>query len=192
MISRNTKKIILYLLKNFENNSINQISRKLNISVGSAFKILKNLEMKKFVLSENIGNVKKYWLNFEEDQTIKICEFLLIEERNNLKGFAKIYFEELKEFENANLIILFGSILDKKSFNDVDVLFMTNKIKQVNDFCLSISRSRSKPIVPLILKEQDLINKVKIKNEVILDIIRKGIVIKGESVFLEVIKNARY
>ena len=39
MIPKNTKKILLYLLKNFELNNINQISKKLKISVGSSFKI---------------------------------------------------------------------------------------------------------------------------------------------------------
>ena len=54
MIPKNTKKIILYLLRNLELVNINQISKKLSISVGSAFKILKDLGKDNIVLSSNL------------------------------------------------------------------------------------------------------------------------------------------
>ena len=86
MIPKNTKKIIIYLLKNLELVNINQISKKLSISVGSAFKILKDLEKNNIVLSSNLGNAKFYQINLNNEETIKWCEILLSEERRNLKG----------------------------------------------------------------------------------------------------------
>lgn len=191
MIAKNTKMILSYLLRNFELNNINQISRELNISIGSTFKILKDLERSEIVLVSNFGNAKYYKINLQNNETIKICELILLEEKRNLKGYSKIYANEIKSFKYADLIILFGSILKIKSFNDVDVLFVTNKIKVITKFCLDISKTKSKPVVPLIIRKEDLINELKKNKESILDIIKTGVVLKGESVFLEVIKNAR-
>ncbi len=191
MIPKNTKKIILYLLRNLELVNINQISKKLNISVGSGFKILKDLEKNNIAMSSNLGNAKFYQINLKNEETIKWCEILLLEERRNLKGYSKIYAEEIQKFERAELIILFGSVLGNKDFNDVDVLFITNKPKEVTKFCLNLSKVRTKPVVPLILKKEDFIKEIKNNKEVVLNILKAGIVLKGESVFSEVLKNVK-
>jgi len=189
MIPKNTIKIIRYLLRNFELRNINQISKEINISLGSTFKILKDLEKNEIVLLKKLGNANYYILNLKNQETNRLCELILLEEKRNLKSYAKIYSDEIKNFKNADLIILFGSILKNKQFNDVDVLFVTNKIKEVNKFCLEISKIRTKPITPLILKKSDLVKEIDNRKESILEIIKTGIVLKGESVFLEVIKN---
>ena len=191
MIPKNTKKIILYLLRNLELVNINQLSKKLNISVGSAFKILKELGKSNIVTSSNLGNAKFYQINLNNEETIRWCEILLSEERRNLKGYSKIYAEEIQKFEYAESIILFGSVLSNKDFNDVDVLFITNKPKEVTKFCLSLSKVRTKPVVPLILRKEDFLREIKNKKDVILTILKTGIILKGESIFLEVLKNVK-
>jgi len=191
MIPKNTKKIIIYLLRNLEIVNINQISKNLEISVGSAFKILKELEKNNLVLSSNLGNAKFYQINLNNEETIKWCEILLSEERRNLKGYSKIYAEEIQKFEHSELIILFGSVLNNKDFNDVDVLFITNKPKEVTRFCLNLSKIRTKPVVPLILKKEDFIKEIKNKKEVALNILKTGIILKGESALLKVLKNVK-
>ena len=191
MIPKNTKKIILYLLRNLELVNINQISKKLSISVGSAFKILKDLEKSNIVVSSSLGNAKFYQINLNNEDTMRWCEILLSEERRNLKGYSKIYAEEIQKFEHSELIILFGSVLNNKDFNDVDVLFITNKPKEVTKFCLNLSKIRTKPVVPLILKKEDLIKEIKNKKEVVLNILKTGIILRGDSVFLEVLKNVK-
>ena len=191
MIPKNTKKIILYLLRNLELVNINQISKKVDISVGSAFKILKDLEKSNIALSSSLGNAKFYQINLNNEETIRWCEILLSEERRKLKGYSKVYAEEIQKFEHAELIILFGSVLGIKVFNDVDVLFITNKPKEVTKFCLNLSKIRTKPVVPLILKKEDLIMEIKNKKEVILNILKIGIILKGESEFIRVLKNVR-
>ena len=190
MIPKNTKKIIIYLLRNLEIVNINQISKNLEISVGSAFKILKELEKNNLVLSSNLGNAKFYQINLNNEETIKWCEILLSEERRNLKGYSKIYAEEIQKFEHSELIILFGSVLNNKDFNDVDVLFITNKPKEVTRFCLNLSKIRTKPVVPLILKKEDFIKEIKNKKEVALNILKTGIILKGESALLKFSKKS--
>ena len=59
----------------------------------------------------------------------------------------------------------------------------------MNDFCLDISKVRTKPVVPLILGKDDLIKEIMVEKEPILDMIKNGVVLKGESAFLEVLKN---
>jgi len=191
MIPKNTKKIILYLLRNLELVNINQISKILNISVGSAFKILKDLEKNEIVQSKNLGNAKFYQINLKNNEAIRWCEILLLEERRTLKGYSKVYAEEIQKFENSSLIILFGSVLSNKDFNDVDVLFISNKPKEVTKYCLNLSKIRTKPVVPLILTKEDLIKEIYNKKEVILNILKTGVILRGESVFLEVLKNAK-
>jgi len=191
MIPKNTKKIILYLLRNLELVNINQISKLLDISVGSSFKILKDLEKNNIVLSSSLGNAKFYQINLNNEETIKWCEILLSEERRNLKGYSKIYAEEIQKFEYAELIILFGSVLNNKDFNDVDVLFITNKPKEATKFCLSLSKVRTKPVVPLILKKEDFIKEIKDKKEVALNILKTGVILRGESALLRVLKNVK-
>ncbi len=191
MIPKNTRKIILYLLRNLELVNINQISKNLDISVGSAFKILKELEKNNILLSSNLGNAKFYQINLKNEETIKWCEILLLEEKRNLKGYSKIYGDEIQRFEHAELIILFGSILNNKEHNDIDVLFVTNKPKEVTKFCLNLSKIRTKPLVPLILKKEDFVNEIRNKKDVILNIIKTGIILKGASIFLDVLKNAK-
>ncbi|HLC80840.1 MAG TPA: hypothetical protein VJG31_03640 [Candidatus Nanoarchaeia archaeon] len=191
MIPKNTAKVIMFLLRNTDKfgYNINQIAKLNKISVGSAFKILKELEKDKIILKEEISNASNYKLNFYNSETIKLCELLLLAEKRNLKGYAKIYADDIIKFKDAEMIILFGSVLKSKEFNDVDVLFITSQTKKVNEFCLEISRVRTKPVVPLILKQEDLIKTLKQRKEVIISLMKEGIVLKGESIFLEVIKN---
>ena len=191
MIPKNTATIILFLLKNVGEfgYNINQISKLNKISVGSAFKILKELEKDKIILKKDISNASHYKLNYDNLETIKLCEFLLLGEKRNLKGYAKIYVEEIVGFKEAEMIILFGSVLKGKNFNDIDVLFITNQTKKVTNFCLEISKIRTKPVVPLILKKEDLIKLLKQQKEAMVGMIKEGIVLKGESIFMEVVKN---
>ena len=193
MISKNTAKLIRFLLRNMEDYGYNsnQIAKYLKISVGSSFKILKDLEKNKIVIAQSIGNAINYNLNLVNPETVKLCELLLLEEKRQLSGYAKLYAESLQKFEKAELIILFGSVLTKKEFNDVDVLFVTHKSKEVNDFCLELSKIRAKHVVPLILKKGDLIKELRNKKEAIVSLMSRGAILKGESVFVEIIKNVK-
>lgn len=191
MIPKNTSKILLFLLKNISEYgfNINKISKLNNISVGSAFKILKELEQNDIVILNEINNASNYKLNFDSQETIKLCELLLMSEKRELKGYSKIYADDILKFQEAELIILFGSILKNESFNDVDVLFLSSDVKKIRKFCLDISKVRTKPVVPLILKKEDLIEELKNKKESLIEIVKNAIILKGESLFLEIIKD---
>jgi predicted nucleotidyltransferase len=193
MISTNAAKLIRFLLRNLEGYgyNINRLAKSLQISVGSSFKILKGLEKEQLVIAQSIGNAINYNLNLDNPETIKICELLILKEKRQLSGYSKLYAESLGKFDKAEMIILFGSVLSKKEFNDIDVLFVADRAKEVNDFCLDITKTRTKPIVPLILKKKDLIEGLKKRNEALVSLVKEGVVLKGESTFIEVIRDAK-
>jgi hypothetical protein len=56
---------------------------------------------------------------------------------------------------------------------------------------LELSKLRTKPVIPLILNKKDLIKEIKNKNEAILSLVREGVILRGESVFVNILKNAR-
>jgi len=192
MIPLNTSKMIMQLLRHPQKpgHNINQLAKELRISVGSSFKVLKELEKHEMVLLTRLSNASYYRLNLSNPQTEDICTFLLIEEKKGLKGYAKIYSDELQAYNKAEMIVLFGSVLKTKDFNDVDALFITTGAKGVSKFCLEISQVRSKPVIPLVMRKEELISEIKEGKEAIMDVVKKGIVLHGESVFVEVMRDA--
>jgi DNA-binding MarR family transcriptional regulator len=189
MVKGNEKKIVGYLSRNPEGYNMNQLARKLGISVGSVHKILKKLEVAGFVIVRPMGNAKYYYLNLVNPEVFKLAELLLLEEKRLLKDFAKVYANDLEGFRGAKGIILFGSILNKKEFNDVDVLFLDSSATEVEKFISEIEKVRSKPLSPFILTKKDLIAGLKEGKNSLQEIMKKGVVLKGEKLFLEVIKN---
>lgn len=132
MLPVNLTKIIEFLARNIPSKfNVNQLSRELKISVGSAYKILKSLEKKDILFSQKIGNGIYYALNLNSKEAKNIVELVLIESRNKTltkNPHASIYANDLKDAEKlSRAIILFGSILDTKDAKDIDALFIIDK-----------------------------------------------------------------
>ena len=196
ILSNNTFKIINFLIRNLELYNINQIARPLDLSVGSVHKILKTLEKRNIVNIRELGNAIYYSINLNNNEAVKLSELVSIEGKNNIlreNKTANVYAQDLAKF-NAKLIILFGSILTKKNeAKDIDVLFIIKnkeQVNEINNFCLEISKIRTKKVNPLIMLEQDFVNNLKDKNKAIQDLIKNGIILKGEEIFIRTIKNA--
>jgi DNA-binding Lrp family transcriptional regulator len=187
MLPKNTSKIIEFLLRNIaQQYNINQIANELKISVGSSHKILKKLENEKFVKCKALGNAIYYSLDLENRQTRKVTELVLIESKNGAlqkNSRAKVYAKDLQQAEQfSKTIILFGSILEQKEPEDVDVLFLVHKgnVRKVEDLCLRLSSLKPKKIIPLIMTAKDFTNNLKTQDVVVLDILKKGVVLYGE------------
>ena len=196
MMPKNTMLIISLLLRNPLNKyNVNQIARELDVSVGSAYKIVKHLEKKEILKSMRMANAICYSLNMENREARKICEISIIEDKDRKLSenpVAKVYAKELENYPSRSTV-LFGSILTgKERAKDVDALFIIGgkkEVKKVNSFCLEVSRTKTKPIVPFIMTALDLRNNLQGKNPVVLDIIKTGIVLSGEDVIVEAILN---
>ena len=196
ILPNNTFKIINFLIRNLELYNINQMARALDLSVGSVHKILKTLEKRNIVNIKELGNAIYYKINLNNNEAVKLSELVSIEGKNNIlmeNKIADIYAQDLVKFD-AKLIILFGSILTKKNeAKDIDVLFIIKhkeQVNEINNFCLEISKIRTKKVNPLIMLEQDFVNNLKDKNKAIQDLIKNGVILKGEEIFIRAIRNA--
>lgn len=177
-----------------EKHNINQVAKTLTISVGSAHKIVKELEKDSIIVSERMGNALFYRLNLRSRESRRITELILMERRKRILSenpIARVYADAL-ETCRAEAVILFGSLLtEQEKAKDVDVLFLVTdntEVKKVNSFCLGLSKT--KPVVPLIMTKQDMRDKLREKNRVITDIMKKGVVLSGEDAVVEVLSGA--
>ena len=193
MIPKNTKSVIVFLLKHITEPgyNVNQLARELQISVSNVHKIIKELKEKKMLVIADFKTAIYYSLDLKSPDAVDFCKIVLREQQTKIPPVAKAYAEEIKKFKQSLFTIIYGSILSKKDFRDVDVLFITHKVKEVNDLCNSLIKIRTKPIDPLVRTKQDFIRNVKKKDPVILDIILKGIVVRGEDNFVEALKNGK-
>lgn len=195
MFPLNLTKIIEFLFRNIPNRyNVNQLSRELKISVGSAYKILKSLEKKSVLVSLKIGNGIYYVLNLDNKEAENVTELVLIESRNkslSKNSHASIYAKDFKDGEKlSKAIILFGSILERKDTKDVDILFIIDKgkSKAVEDFCMKLSNLRPKRTNPLLMTMADFKKNIKKQDKVIADILKKGIILFGEDAVIDILR----
>ncbi|OGX15052.1 MAG: hypothetical protein A2166_06445 [Omnitrophica WOR_2 bacterium RBG_13_41_10] len=195
MFPLNLTKIVEFLFRNTPNRfNVNQISRELKISVGSAYKILKSLEKKGILVSQKIGNGIYYVLNLDNKEAENITELVLMESRNkslSKNSHASIYAKDFKDGEKlSKAIILFGSILESKDAKDVDALFIIDKgkSKAVEDFCMKLSNLRPKRINPLLMTMADFKENIKKQDRVITDILKKGVILFGEDTVINILR----
>jgi DNA-binding Lrp family transcriptional regulator len=195
MFPLNFTKIVEFLFRSIPNKfNVNQISRELKISVGSAYKILKSLEKKGVLVSQQIGNGIYYVLNLDNKEAENITELVLIESRNkslSKNSHALIYAKDLKDAEKlSKAIILFGSILSSKDTKDVDVLFIIDKgeSRAVEDFCIRLSNLRPKSVNPMLMTMADFTANIGKQDKVITDILRKGVILFGEDVLINTLR----
>lgn len=197
MLPANLIKVVEFLFRNIPNKfNVNQVARDLKISVGSAYKILKSLEKKGVLVSQRVGNGIYYALNLDNKEAENITELVLMESRNKSlakNSSASIYAKDLKDAEKlCKAIILFGSILDTRDAKDVDALFIIDKgkSKAVEDFCMKLSNLRPKRVSPLLMTMTDFKSNIKKQDKVIADILRKGAILFGEGVLINVLRGA--
>jgi len=195
MFPLNLIKIVEFLFRNIPNRfNVNQISRELKISVGSAYKILKSLEKKGVLISQKIGNGIYYVLNLDNKEAENITELVLMESRSeslSKNSYASIYAKDLKDAEKlSKAVIFFGSILETKNANDIDVLFIIDKgrSKAVEDFCMKLSNLRPKRVNPLLMTMADFKENIKKQDKVITDILKKGVILFGEDAVINILR----
>lgn len=190
-LTKNEARIMDFLIRHDERNSINQIAKRLQISPMGAYKILKKLEKMKAVKAEKIGNASYYQFNPDEEIAIKMGELVLVQ--NELNSYAKVQaedFKRLKPFTHA--CILYGSVLSKgKDAGDIDAIIILDKEKfdLVKKQLEKLKDLKPKKIHDILMTSEDLASNLKGKNPAIIDAIKTGKVLWGSEVILEAIKN---
>jgi DNA-binding Lrp family transcriptional regulator len=191
-LTANEAKVMDFLVRHFdERHSINQVGLRLGISPKGAYKILKKLEGMKAIKPEEIGNAIYYKPNLQEEIGSKMAEFVLVQ--NELNNYAKVQADDLKNLKDITYgCILFGSVISKgKESRDIDVLLIIDEksFNKVHKELEKIKEMKPKKIHDVIMTKQDLLNNIKKKDDVILDIIKTGKILWGSDVILEGIRN---
>ena len=192
MLTDNQKKVLRYLIINQDNfPSINQVAKDNNLAPNGALKILNKFKEEGILKIKQISNIKAYYINYNNNITRNFLELALITKIEDKKIKNRI--NDLISLKNiSNICILFGSYIEKnKKPNDLDILFVLKKEnltkykKQLNEL---------KNIIPItihdmILTKEDLIQNIKMKKPIILNIIKNGYILWGHSDIVEVLIN---
>jgi len=193
-ITGNEAKVVNFLLRNFSSDyNINQIAKEVKLSPRGAFKILKKLGSNKILISQKVGNNVIYKINFENDVSLDICQFVLAEKETT--PYIQTWINDLQSLRAlTDMAILFGSILTKeKQANDVDILlvFPKENLAQVQEQIKKINQIKSKKNHAIVQTKEDLLNNVKKRDSALLEEIRTGMILWGRNILVEAIKHGQ-
>ena len=157
-----------------------------------ALKILKKLEKENILKPKKIGKATIYSINIKDNYARRYVELILSREELYANPKVKRWIQELKKIKNAELIILYGSVLKNQEPNDIDTLFIVNKNKfqKLQKEIEETNKINIKKIHPLYQTFEDIIDNLKKKHKPLLNAI-KGIVISGQEKFIEVYNESR-
>lgn len=190
-LSENEQKVINFLVRNFtEKYNINQIAKKLKLSPRGSYKILYKLESQAVLKSENLGNAIFYQLDYSKPLAIQLARLVLIE--REIKPRIKVIIEDLEPLKVVTkCAVLFGSILETAKANDIDLLLVLEKsrfsdMQKITD---QINKISPKKIHSIIQTKSDLLNNIKKRDKIVIDVIKKGMILWGEDLIVDCIRN---
>ncbi len=170
----------------------NSLSKVLGITSMGTLKILKRLEKEGVLKSMRVGKSGIYRINVDNEYARKYVTFLLASEAVNAGSVTKMWINEIRKLKNADVAVLFGSVLRKENPNDIDVLFVTDqeRFERLKEEVAERNRINIKPIHAVYQSSGDLVANIRKRDKVILKAI-KGIVVIGEEKFIGVYNESR-
>lgn len=191
MITNNEKKILRFLLANFNSDySINEIAKKCDLAPNGAYEILKKFEKKDILLIKKIANTKSYKINFDNIEAKKLLELILMPDYRESK--ISYRYNDLKPLEEVTkLCIIFGSYLKKEKPNDIDIIFVIRKVdyKKYSEILGKVKKIMPYKLHDVIQTKSDLEKSIKKGEKIIIQAISEGKVLWGHDFLIEVIKN---
>ncbi len=186
-LTEKEKEIVLVLAKDFTTlYNARSLSKHVGMSARGTLKALKVLEKFEFVSGLRVGKAIVYTLVFTE-HVRKLLPLLLFEEAQTR---ALRWVREFEDFK-AEAIVLFGSVLRGKGNNDVDVLLLVDsknhaivseQVKEKNTILI-------KPVHPVWQTRTDLEKNLKKPDKVVIEILKTGVVLKGQEIIAEVLEH---
>jgi DNA-binding MarR family transcriptional regulator len=186
-------KTVLRLVKSPETEyNANSLANVVGITPMGALKILKRLEKDSILKVRKVGKAFIYRINAEDDYARHYVALLLAREARYSKPQIKRWVVELKKVKNAEIIILYGSILEHDNPKDIDVLVVVDKTKflKIKKDIEEINKINIKKIHAVYQTFEDIVNNIKKRHNPILRAI-KGIVVAGEEKFIGVYNESR-
>jgi hypothetical protein len=194
----NKNSILKALLKDFSTkHTITSLSKSAGMTRVGIWKLLKNLELEKFVKLTPVGkgktSVYTVTLNWENSLVEKMLSIILTEEA--LKNQRWINnFSELEK--NVYFLIIYGSTLNSfKEANDIDLIGIVSKksnFRNIELILSKIQKTQLKKIHSLNFTETEFKNELKKPNKAFIDALNKGIILFGQENFVNFIKGMSY
>lgn len=192
-VTVNEMRLILTLIKDFDTDyNANKLSKVLDLTSMGALKILKRLEKKGFLKSKQLGKAVFYKPNFADEYARSYFIFLLKKESEESIPRVKRWFNELKRLcDYAVIGILFGSVIKKESYDDVDFLVVLDQShnKDVDRIVSELNKINVKHIHLVKQAVSDLKNNMIKGDKVILNAIKNGIIVFGYDKLIEVLSD---
>ncbi len=195
-ITENGKKALRLIFTDFSANyNSNNIREKIKLSNAGSLKLLRSLEKKGVLVSHKMGNAIFYKPPLENSYFLKLMELIFLD-NSNLSSFVKGWIYDISTLAPYTYgILLFGSILRKgKEANDVDVCLILKKGEDYNiveSKIKSMNEQNRLKIHPLYLTRKELEKKLKEKDKPLVDMVKTCVVVHGQSLFVEVLKNVQ-
>ena len=184
--------IAKYLFKHYKDRyNARQLSRILNINHAHANKLCNLLADKKLLVREEIGNSVFFSYEYDNNLAIKFMEYTLSLEEKEFPEWLSALSHSLKKFKDCiEMGLVFGSSINTKDFNDVDVLLMydiekSKDIKRIKD---EIRKSElvEKPIRYIDITEKDiLLNK---EDKIFYNMLSENLVFHNPEKYAEVVR----
>ncbi len=178
------KHIVLVLAKDFTAlYNARSLSKQVGMTPRGALKALKNLELLGLVKGRPFGRAIIYKLIYNEHAR-KLLPLLFFEEAQTAARWVKD-FEGFK----ARALIIFGSAIRGKGHNDVDLMMLIDQ-KEYELVQKQVEEKNAllvKPIHAVWQTRSDLEKNLKRSDPVVVEIIKSGIVLKGQEIITEVL-----
>ena len=187
--------IAKYLFKHYKNRyNARQLARILNINHAHANKLCNILADKKLLIKEEIGNSVFFSYEYNYKLAIKFMEYTLSLEDKEFPKWLSVLSHSLKKFRNyIDMGLVFGSSINTKDFNDIDVLIMygTKKSKEIKKIKDEIRKSElvEKSVRYVDIAEKDiLLNK---EDKIFYNILSESLVFHNPEKYVEVVRKCR-
>lgn len=193
-ITQNDMDVVLTIFKDVDSDyNANSLSKVIGVSSMGALKILKRLEAQGILKSKQMGQAVFYKVNLEDDYARSYVLFLLKKEASESVPRIRRWVRELRGVAGAEIGILFGSVLRKEKFNDVDALMVLRKAQNriLDKSIRDLNKINVKKIHAVKQTRQDLVSNLGKKDRVVLEIIKRGIVLFGYEEIVEVVRDFR-
>jgi len=187
--------IAKYLFKHYKDRfNARQLARILNINHAHANKLCNLLTDKKLLTKEEIGNSAFFSYEYNNKLAIKFMEYTLSLEEKEFPKWLSVLSHSMDKFkESIEMCLIFGSSINTKDFNDIDVLLMydmekSKVIKKIKD---EIRKSElvEKPIRYVDISEKDiLLNK---EDKIFYNILSESLVFHNPEKYVEVVRKCR-
>ncbi len=153
---------------------VREISRELKMHAITVSRILSRALEKGMVNLEEIGNVKKFSLNYTNSNTISMVSLIENRRLERIRSVEPVIKNLLDDVAGkASIMILYGSSIRNKDFKDVDILFVSDKSKKIIELCSKVSLLTGKIVSPHILTSKKFFSMIDEREVFIVNTILK-------------------